>query len=152
MEEGERLSKKQLAQESTIKKLRASGKEVAAEKARLEAQLAQDQGQLASTRHALEAATASLQVYKSSPLSDAVGEHIRSCVIGLPDNGYRGCTRRLLRRRTGRSYSGRSSTTKTCCPGRAPARCDICRCKLYTSAAARIAQSIPCWSQIEQLR
>ena len=62
MEEGERLSKKQLAQESTIKKLRVSGKEVAAEKARLEAQLAQDQGQLATTRHALEAATASLQV------------------------------------------------------------------------------------------
>ena len=62
MEEGERLSKKQLAQESTIKKLRVSSKEVAAEKARLEAQLAQDQGQLASTRHALEAANASLQV------------------------------------------------------------------------------------------
>ena len=63
MEEGERLSKKQLAQESTIKKLRATSKEVAAEKARLEAQLAQDQGQLAAMRHALETANSSLQVH-----------------------------------------------------------------------------------------
>ncbi len=76
MEEGERLSKKQLAQESTIKKLRVSGKEVAAEKARLEAQLVQDQGQLASTRHALEAATASLQVPRRLLLQKNAAEHI----------------------------------------------------------------------------
>ena len=67
MEEGERLSKKQLTQESTIKKLRATGKEVAADKARLEAQLAQDQQQLATTRHALETANASLQVPAGRP-------------------------------------------------------------------------------------
>ena len=123
MEEGERLSKKQLAQESTIKKLRVSSKEVAAEKSRLEAQLAQDQGQLATTRHALETANASLQVPAScsarctcdAARGNSESEH---CSCSMPH----GCHGRRLRKRTGPSCSGRSSTMRTCCRGRAPAR------------------------------
>jgi hypothetical protein len=86
MEEGERLSKKQLAQESTIKKLRASSKEVAAEKARLEAQLAQDQSQLAATRHALENVNASLQVHGPVGHMCAVLSHLPSlCALRRPE-------------------------------------------------------------------
>jgi hypothetical protein len=46
MEEGERLSKKQLAQESAIKKLRAGAKEAAEQKAALEAALASERARL----------------------------------------------------------------------------------------------------------
>ena len=46
MEEGERLSKKQLAQESAIKKLRAAAKEAAEQRAALEAALAWERARL----------------------------------------------------------------------------------------------------------
>ena len=62
MEEGERLSKKQLTQESTIKKLRAAAKEAVTEKAGLEAQIAELRDQAASNNVQLEQANTALQV------------------------------------------------------------------------------------------
>lgn len=62
MEEGERLSKKQLAQESTIKKLRASMNEAAEQRASLESALASERSRLQGALAARAAADDARQV------------------------------------------------------------------------------------------
>ena len=62
MEEGERLSKKQLAQESAIKKLRAGAKEAAEQKVALEAALASERARLQDALAARAAADEARQV------------------------------------------------------------------------------------------
>ena len=61
MEEGERLSKKQMVLEGTIKKLRAAAKESAAQKSAVDEALAQQQLEAAAAKLQLEQATAALQ-------------------------------------------------------------------------------------------
>lgn len=67
MEEGERLSKKQLAQESTIKKLRASLKEAAEARASLDATLASERTRLQDALSARAAVEEARQVSRPEP-------------------------------------------------------------------------------------
>lgn len=62
MEEGERLSKKQLAQESTIKKLRASAKEAGEQRSSLDSALASERSRLQDALAARAAAEEARQV------------------------------------------------------------------------------------------
>ncbi len=68
MEEGERLSKKQLAQESTIKKLRAGLKEAGEARAAQDAALASERTRLQDALAARTAAEDARQVRNSFPM------------------------------------------------------------------------------------
>lgn len=67
MEEGERLSKKQLAQESTIKKLRTQAKELGAEKGKLAADLAAERQALQAAKRQKQELDTSFAVSAPAP-------------------------------------------------------------------------------------
>lgn len=86
MEEGEGLSKKQLAQETTIKKLRAAAKEAAEKYGSLQAELASQNGRL---RNAIASAAAS---DKAKQVTFPTARMILPRMMALSDGQCGACT------------------------------------------------------------